>query len=181
MATGDLLVYVGMAIFAGAFLAVVFIQFRLKHHVSKEKVHALEDVSQLWKNVVPPKRVLNDKGLRLYRYGWALMVMFLIAAGMLLFALFSAPPGPHWLLPTFVIGTFVAGACFEPLLKRYVSKEKVRAVEDVSQLWKYLLPQGSPPKIVLNEQGLRLHRRIRVLFGIFLTGVGIMLFGAIFL
>ena len=181
MATSDLLTYVGLAIFGGAFLAVVFFQFRLRHHVSKDKVYALDDVSQLWKNVVPPKRVLNDKGLRLYRYGMVLLIMFLIAAGMWLFAAIYPPNRPHGALSAIVIGTFVAGICFEPLLKRCVSKEKVRAVEDVSQLWRYFLPQGSPPKIVLNEKGLRLYRNIRVLFGIFLTGVGIMLFGAIFL
>ena len=181
MATGDLLVYLGMAIFCVAFLTVVFIQFRLKHHVSKQKVHALEDVSQLWKYVVPPKRVLNDKGLRFYRYGWVFLVIFLIAAGMWLFAAIYPPNRPHAALSAIVIGTFVAGNCFEPLLKRCVSKEKVRAVEDVSQLWRYFLPQGSPPKIVLNETGLRLYRHVRVSFGIFLTGVGTMLLGAIFL
>ncbi len=180
MEAGDLLIYVGIAIFGGAFVAVVFFQFRLRHHVSKEKVHALEDVSQLWKYVVPPKRLLNDKGLRLYRYGIVLLVIFLIAAGMWLFAAIYPPNRPHGALSAFVIGAFVAGTCFERLLKRYVSKEKVHAVEDVSQLWRYFLPQGSPPKIVLNEKGLRLYRHIRVLFGIFLTGLGVMLFGAIY-
>ena len=78
MALGDLLIYVGVAIFCGAFGVVIFLQFRLRHFVSKEKVHAVEDVSQLWKFCVPPKIVLNEKGRRLYRYGWLLLVICLL-------------------------------------------------------------------------------------------------------
>jgi len=50
--------------FFGAFI----IQFRLHKYVSREKVMATKDVTQLWKNSVPPKTVLNDEGLRLHKY-----------------------------------------------------------------------------------------------------------------
>jgi len=50
-------------------------------------------------------------------------------------------------------------------------------VEDVSQLWKY---DGVPPKIVLNEKGLRLSQYRRVSLVIFLIGIGIVFFGSIY-
>ena len=53
------------------------IQFRLRNYVSKEKVHAIEDVSTLWKNSVPPKEVLSEEGLRLYKYFRAGIYVFI--------------------------------------------------------------------------------------------------------
>lgn len=53
------------------------IQFRLHKYVSKEKVHAIEDVTTLWKNSVPPKEVLNDEGLKLYKYFKAGIIIFI--------------------------------------------------------------------------------------------------------
>ena len=50
------------------FVVAFILQFRLHHYVSKEKVLAVEDVSRLWKNSMPPKFVLNEKGLKLYLY-----------------------------------------------------------------------------------------------------------------
>jgi hypothetical protein len=44
-----------------------FVQFRLKNNVSREKVVAVEDVSTHWRNSIPPKEVLNEKGLYLYK------------------------------------------------------------------------------------------------------------------
>jgi hypothetical protein len=52
------------------------IQFRLYKFVSKERVHAVEDVTALWKNSVPPKEVLNDEGLKLYKYFQAGIIIF---------------------------------------------------------------------------------------------------------
>ncbi len=177
MALGDLLIYVGVAIFCGAFGVVIFLQFRLRHFVSKEKVHAVEDVSQLWKFCVPPKIVLNEKGRRLYRYGWLLLVICLLGIGIDLFvANYSTPKRPYNLLLAILGGAALAGTFLEARLKRHVSKAKVHAVEDVSRLWKF----GVPPKIVLSEKGLRLYQYIRLSFVIFLIGVGIMLFGAIY-
>jgi len=43
------------------------LQFRLRDHISLEKVRAVENPKELYPNSVPPKSVLNEKGLRLYR------------------------------------------------------------------------------------------------------------------
>jgi hypothetical protein len=51
-----------------AFFSAFIIQFRLHKYVSREKVMATKDVTHLWKNSVPPKSVLNEEGLRLYRF-----------------------------------------------------------------------------------------------------------------
>ena len=181
MALNNLLIYAGVAVFGGAFGAVIFFQIRLKHHVSKEKVHAVEDVSRLWGFCVPPKIVLDEKGLRLYRYGWVSFVIFLIvcliSVGTVFFvANYSTPNRLYQLLIAILGSAALAGTFFETRLKRHVSKEKVHAVDDVSRLWKF----GVPPEIVLNEKGLRLYQYIRLSFVIFLIGVGIMLFGAFY-
>ena len=53
------------------------IQFRLHKYVSKEKVIQVEDVTKLWKNSIPPKEILNEEGLRLYRYFQAGLFVFM--------------------------------------------------------------------------------------------------------
>ncbi|SHF50765.1 hypothetical protein SAMN04487965_2092 [Microbulbifer donghaiensis] len=68
------------------FAAAFFIQFRLHKHVSREKILQIQDVRALWKNSIPPKEVLNDEGLRLYRYfqigiGVFVVGCFLMVAG----------------------------------------------------------------------------------------------------
>jgi hypothetical protein len=50
------------------FFVAFFIQNKLHKYVSREKLLEVEDVTKLWKNSIPPKEVLNDKGLKLYRY-----------------------------------------------------------------------------------------------------------------
>ena len=62
MASGDQLIIAGFAIAGVAFVPVLIFQFRLRHYVAKEKVHAVEDVSRLWQFGVPPKQVLNEQG-----------------------------------------------------------------------------------------------------------------------
>lgn len=47
------------------------VQFRLKHHVDREKVIQLEDMSELFPNSIPPKKILNKRGQQLYRWFYA--------------------------------------------------------------------------------------------------------------
>lgn len=56
-----------IAIMIIGLLIALVIQFRLHKYVSKERLYEVEDVTQLWKNSLPPKIVLNDKGRKLHR------------------------------------------------------------------------------------------------------------------
>jgi hypothetical protein len=61
----------GMIGFAIAFV----VQFKLKHHVDREKVVNLSDMSELFTNGMPPKKVLTEQGCK---YLW----WFRIGAGL---------------------------------------------------------------------------------------------------
>jgi len=152
MASGDQLIFAGFAIAGGAFVTVLFLHIRLKHYVAKEKVHAVEDVLQLWPPGVGPSKIaLNAKGLRLRRYSEVSIVILLIAVGMIgLSAILEISSRPDALF-AIVAGSFLAGTFFESRVKHHVSNENIRAVEDVSNLWKF----SWPPMIVLNEKGPR--------------------------
>jgi len=54
---------VGVIGFGVGFVA----QFMLKKHVSLEKVRAITDPSEIYPNCIPPKRVLTDKGMQIYK------------------------------------------------------------------------------------------------------------------
>ena len=43
------------------------VQFQLKNHISIEKVRSVSDPKELYPNSIPPKTVLNEKGLQLYK------------------------------------------------------------------------------------------------------------------
>ena len=45
-----------------ALLAACVLQFRLKRHVSLEKVHKIDDPKLLYPNIMPPKTVLTERG-----------------------------------------------------------------------------------------------------------------------
>ena len=177
MASGDQLIFAGFAIAVGAFVAVLFLYIRSRHYVAKDKLHAVEDVSQLWKYGVPPKIALNEKGLRLCRYRNASFVILLIAVGMVVVvANFGVSSGFNVLsaiVTTIFFGSFLVGMFFESRLKHHVSAENVRAVEDLSRLW--IL--GGAPKIVLNERGLRQYRYMRMAATVFFIGIGIVFIG----
>ena len=177
MALGDQLIFAGFAIAGFSFAAVLFLYIRLKHFVAKDKVHAVEDVSQLWQNgASPPKIALNEKGLRLRRYSKLSLVIFLIAAGMIgIAAILKMSSRPDALF-AIVAAAFLLGVIFENRLKQQISRERVNAVNDVSRLWQF----GVPPKKVLNVQGLRRYRYMRTAAIIFFIGIGIVFFGAIF-
>ncbi len=177
MTSGDQLMIAGFAIGGVAFVPVLILQFRLGHYVAKEKVHAVEDFSQLWQNgASPPKKVLNVKGLRLRRYSEVSLVILLIAAGMIgLAAILKISSRPDALF-AIVVASFLLGVIFENRLKQQISRERVHAVEDVSRLWRF----GVPPRKVLNKQGLRLYRLMKVSATIFFIGIGIVFFGTIY-
>jgi len=175
MALGNQLILAGFAVAGGAFVPVLFLYIRLRHYVSKDKLHAVEDVSQLWKYGVPPKIALSEKGLRLHRYGNVSLVILLIAAGITGIVATFRLSSPPIILPAILYGSLLAAALFDSRLIHHVSRENVRSVEDVSRLWII----GVPPKIVLNEKGLRLYRYTRVAAAIFFIGIGIVFLGII--
>ena len=177
MASGDQLIIAGFMIAGVAFVPVLIFQFRLRHYVAKEKVHAVENFSQLWQNgASPPKIALNEKGLRLRRYSEVSLVILLIAAGMIgLAAILEISSRPDALF-AILAASILLGVFFENRLMQQISRERVHAVEDVSRLWQF----GVPPKKVLNEQGLRLYRYMRTAATIFFIGIGIVFCEAIF-
>ena len=67
-----------------------FIQFQLKHHVDREKVRSIQDASELYPNSIPPKKVLTERGVRLYR--WVQVGFGIFAAGILLTMVLYAVP-----------------------------------------------------------------------------------------
>ena len=71
---------IGLAGFAVAFV----VQFRLRSHVSAEKVRSLlSKPSDLYPNSIPPKRVLDEKGQKLHTVmtvGGAVFAVGVVAA-----------------------------------------------------------------------------------------------------
>jgi hypothetical protein len=48
------------------FFVAFFIQFRLKHHIDRDKVLQIENMSELYPNSIPPRKILTERGQRLY-------------------------------------------------------------------------------------------------------------------
>jgi len=48
------------------FLIAFVVQFRLKHHIDREKVMQIEDMAELYPNSIPPRKILTERGQRLY-------------------------------------------------------------------------------------------------------------------
>lgn len=166
--------FAGFAIAGGAFATVVFLHIRLKPCVAKEKVHAIEDASDLWPpGYLPAKIALNERGSRLRRLSYVSGAIFLMALGIATNV--SASSRLSIVLYAIVAVSFLATWFFESRLKHHISRENIRAVEDVSTLWKL----SSPPKIVLNEKGLRLHRYMMAAATVFFGGIGVVLFGIV--
>ncbi len=171
----DLLIFGGFALAGCAFMAVLFVCSRLKHHVVKEKVHAFEELSQLWKYDRPPKITLTDRGLHLRRYSNVSIGFFFVCLGLNTVSRNFGISLGQQLVGLVMIGSFVAGAIIESRLKHHVSREQVLEVDDVSRLW--IL--AAPPKSVLNEKGLRLHRYMRMAATLFFIGIGIVFVGIV--
>ena len=173
MALGNQLILSGFAMAGIAFVVVLFLYYRLKHYVAKEKLKAIEDVSQLWKHSVPPKIALDEKGLRLRQYANVSIVILLIAAGILVIASNFGGSSRQNVLPAIIVVAFLATTFLESRLNRHISRENVLAVEDLSRLW--IL--GGVPEIVLNEKGLRLHRYMKMAANVFFVGIGVVFVG----
>ncbi len=60
------------------FAVSMIIQFRLKYHVDREKVMELKDLSELYPNGLPPRKVLTERGRRLYLWFFAGIGFFII-------------------------------------------------------------------------------------------------------
>jgi len=59
-----------------------FVQLRLKYHVDREKVLQLEDMAELYAQGLPPRKILTQRGQRLYF--WLYFGLGLFALGMVL-------------------------------------------------------------------------------------------------
>jgi hypothetical protein len=53
----------GLVGFAIAFV----VQFRLKNHIDRDKVLAIQDMAELYPNSVPPQKILTERGQELYQ------------------------------------------------------------------------------------------------------------------
>ena len=67
------------------FAVAFFVQFQLKHHVDRDKVSKIQDMSELYPNSIPPKKVLTERGAKLYRW---LQIGFGVFAASILFSIF---------------------------------------------------------------------------------------------
>ncbi len=72
-------------------------------------------------------------------------------------------------LPIMLIG-FVAAFVVQFRLHKYVSRQKILEIEDVTILWK----NSIPPKEVLNEDGLKLYSIFKIGSVVFIAGCGLM-------
>jgi hypothetical protein len=65
--------FLGLVAFAIGFV----LQFRVRHHIDREKVLVLEDMGELYSGGMPPKKILTEHGRRLYLLmqiaGWVFM------------------------------------------------------------------------------------------------------------
>ena len=53
------------------FFIAFFVQFRLKHYIDRDKVMSMQDMSELYPNSVPPRKILTEQGQRLYLWFYA--------------------------------------------------------------------------------------------------------------
>ena len=51
---------------AAGFLIAFIVQFQLKYHVDREKIVQLDDMAKLYPNGIPPRKILTERGQRLY-------------------------------------------------------------------------------------------------------------------
>jgi len=68
------------------FFVGFFVQFRLKYHVDREKVLQLDDMSQLYTQGLPPRKILTPRGQRLYfrfYFGLGLFALGMVLSGLL--------------------------------------------------------------------------------------------------
>ena len=68
------------------FFIAFFLQFRLRHHVDREKVLALQDMSELYSIGVPPRKLLTKHGRCLH--AWQFVCIWIFVASVFLCILF---------------------------------------------------------------------------------------------
>ena len=60
---------IGLLVLAIAlFIPSLILKHTLYKYVSREKVLGEHDLCQLWKYSIPPRRILNEQGKRIYHY-----------------------------------------------------------------------------------------------------------------
>jgi hypothetical protein len=57
----------GLVGFAIAFI----VQFQLKNHIDHDKVLAIQNMADLYPNSIPPRKILTERGKRLYLWLYA--------------------------------------------------------------------------------------------------------------
>ena len=55
------------------------VQFQLKKHVDREKVLRIENMAELYPNSIPPRKILTERGQRLYLWFYAGGAVFAIS------------------------------------------------------------------------------------------------------
>ena len=60
--------FVVLGVMMVAFGVAFYVQFKLHKYVSRDKLLEVEDVTKLWEHSIPPREILTEDGLRLYRY-----------------------------------------------------------------------------------------------------------------
>ena len=64
------------------------VQFQLKNHVDRQKVLQLENLADLYSQGLPPRKILTERGQRLYLWFYAGGALF-VATGILCIVLYS--------------------------------------------------------------------------------------------
>jgi len=165
---------VGFALAALAFLAVVYLRYQLRYHVSIDKLERIDDATRLWV-YAPPTRVLTDTGLRLR---WFSVIGFSIFGAGAFISYFASIFGYRLSPIPILLATgsgLIAGSIFESRLKRHISMPRLRAVEDPASLWRF----GGTPQAVLDETGLRLNRYMKIAVAVFFIGMALVAAGII--
>lgn len=53
------------------FFIALFIQFQLKNHIGRDKGLKIQGMADLYPNSIPPRRILTERGRRLYLWLYA--------------------------------------------------------------------------------------------------------------
>ena len=61
------------------FTITFFVQFRLKNHIDRDKVLAIKNLADLYPNSVPPRKILNERGQRLYFWFYSGIAIFFVS------------------------------------------------------------------------------------------------------
>ena len=95
MASGERLMLLGFGLAAMSFLAVLVLGFRLRRHIDRDRLLAVEELSGLWV-LAPPPAALSDEGRRLNRQKRVAVALFFVGMGVVgLGILVYAVPDPE--------------------------------------------------------------------------------------